>query len=56
MRTVLKLEHFRKHIRNAFKDLQFDDGEVLRRSVGPTVVKISRYYTQARNKGTSHIQ
>jgi len=56
LRTVLKLGHFREQIRNSFKVLQFDDAEVSRRSAESIVEKLSRYYTQTRNKGTSYIQ
>jgi hypothetical protein len=55
---VLKRGHFGKQIRstNIWKVLKCGAREEWRRSVGPIVLEMKKYYTESRRTGISYIQ
>jgi hypothetical protein len=53
---VLKRGHFGKWIRSIWKVLICGAGEEWRRSVGPIVREMKKYYTELRRRGISYIQ
>jgi hypothetical protein len=53
---VLKRGHFGKQIRNTCEVLKCDAGEGWRRSVGPLLGEMKKYYTESRRRGISYIQ
>jgi hypothetical protein len=52
----LKIAILRKYIRNALKDLKFGAGVEWRRSVGPIMWKMKKYYKELRRKRTSCVK
>jgi hypothetical protein len=48
---VLKTGLFEKYIRNTWKVFKCGAGEGWKRSVGPLIRKLKKYYTQSRKKG-----
>jgi hypothetical protein len=53
---VLKVGHFRRQIRNAWKVLKCGTGEGWRRSVGPIVYEIKKKLHRVKRRGISCIQ
>jgi hypothetical protein len=53
---VLKLGHFGTQISNTWKVLKCGAGEGWRRSVGPIVWEMKKYYRESRRRGISYVQ
>jgi hypothetical protein len=53
---LLKLGHFAKWKRNTWKHLKCGAGKECRRSVGPIVREIEKFYKDSKRRGTSYIQ
>jgi len=53
---VLKNGLFGRYVKNTWKVLNRGAGEGWKRSVGPLIRKLKKYYTESRRKGMSYMQ
>jgi hypothetical protein len=53
---VLKIGRFGQQIRNTCKVLKCGVGEGWRKSAGPIMFEMKKYYLDSRNKGTSYMK